>query len=131
MKILTSTAIGLMMTVASVTVSAPAFAQGAPQVISAMDVKSVAMGYRGTKIVGSSINNDKGETIGKIDDMIISKDQRALFAIISVGGYLGIGDKLIAVRYEDLHPTKDDKGFSLPGATKDSLKALPEFVYAK
>ncbi|MBF0324501.1 MAG: PRC-barrel domain-containing protein [Alphaproteobacteria bacterium] len=120
-----------MMTVASVTVSAPAFAQGAPQVISAMDVKSVAMGYRGTKIVGSSINNDKGETIGKIDDMIISKDQRALFAIISVGGYLGIGDKLIAVRYEDLRPTKDDKGFALPGATKDSLKALPEFVYAK
>jgi hypothetical protein len=35
----------------------------------------------------------------------------------SVGGFLGIGSKLVAVRYEDLQPTPDNKGFVLPGAS--------------
>jgi hypothetical protein len=64
----------------------------------------------------------------KIDDLIVSQD-RKLFAIVSVGGFLGIGTKLVAVRYDDLRPTPDSKGFVLSGATKDSLKALPEFRY--
>lgn len=131
MKMIMNTAMGVMMTVAAVTASVPAFAQGAKQVVSAIDVKAVALGYRASKILGSNITNDKGETIGKIDDLVVSKDQRALFAIVSVGGYLGIGDKLIAVRYEEMRASTDDKGFALPGATKDSLKSLPEFIYAK
>lgn len=131
MKMIMNTAMGVMMTVAAVSASVPAFAQGAQQVVSAIDVKAVALGYRASKILGSHITNDKGEAIGKIDDLVVSRDQRALFAIVSVGGYLGIGEKLIAVRYEDLRASKDDKGFALAGATKDSLKALPEFIYAK
>ena len=109
----------------------PALAQGTPQVVTTIDVTAIARGYRSTKITGSAVLNEKNETVGKIDDLIITRDQRALFAIVSVGGYLGIGNKLIAVRYEELKPTSDDKGFVLTGATKDGLKALPEFVYAR
>lgn len=119
-----------LLTITTMAVSLPAFAQGTKQVVTSIDIQSVASGYRSSKIIGAAVTNEKGEAVGKIDDIIISKDQRALFAIISVGGYLGIGDKLIAVRYEELRPTSDNKGMILPGATKDGLKALPEFIYA-
>lgn len=120
-----------LLTLSVLAVGQPALAQGAKQMVTSIDVQSVATGYRSSKIIGAAVTNEKGEAVGKIDDLIISKDQRALFAIVSVGGYLGIGDKLIAVRYEDLRPTSDDKGLVLTGATKDGLKALPEFVYAR
>jgi len=124
-------AIGGFMTVAALPAITPAFAQGIPQVVTAVDIRAVAMGYRSSKIVGSDIVNENGGKIGKLDDLIISREQRALFAVITVGGYLGIGNKLIAVRYDELRPTTDDKGFVLAGATKDSLKLLPEFAYAR
>ena len=81
-----------------------------------------------SKIIGSDVVNSNKDTIGKIDDLIVSSDHK-LIAVISVGGFLGIGTKLVAVRYDDLQPTSNNAGFILPGATKDSLKALPEFSY--
>ena len=119
-----------LLTLTTLAVGQPALAQGVKQAVTSIDVQSVATGYRSSKVIGAAVTNEKSETVGKIDDIIISKDQHALFAIVSVGGYLGIGDKLIAVRYEVLRPTSDNKGLILAGATKDGLKSLPEFVYA-
>lgn len=107
----------------------PAVAQGAAQTITAVDVKVVATGYRTSKIVGSTVMNDAKESIGKIDDLIIAQDKHVVFAVVSVGGFLGAGSKLVAVQYDQLRPTPDNQGFVLAGATKDSLKALPEFSY--
>ena len=106
-----------------------AMAQGAAQTITAVDVKVVATGYRTSKIVGSTVMNDAKESIGKIDDLIIAQDKHVVFAVVSVGGFLGAGSKLVAVQYDQLRPTPDNQGFVLAGATKDSLKALPEFSY--
>lgn len=50
------------------------------------------------------------------------------YAILSVGGFLGLGTHLIAVPFGSLSVV--DKQMRLPGATRDSLKALPEFRYA-
>ena len=113
-----------------VTAAAPhwAIAQGTTQTITAVDVKEVATGLRASKIIGSDVVNANKDSIGKIDDLIISSDHK-LIAVISVGGFLGIGTKLVAVRYDDLQPTSNNAGFILPGATKDGLKALPEFSY--
>ena len=108
-----------------------AVAQGAAQTITAVDVKVVATGYRTSKIVGSTVINDAKESIGKIDDLIIAQDKHIVFAVVSVGGFLGAGSKLVAVPYDQLRPTPDNQGFVLAGATKDSLKALPEFSYNK
>jgi hypothetical protein len=108
-----------------------AVAQGAAQTITAVDVKVVATGYRTSKIVGSTVINDAKESIGKIDDLIIAQDKHIVFAVVSVGGFLGAGSKLVAVQYDQLRPTPDNQGFVLAGATKDSLKALPEFSYNK
>ena len=102
-------------------------AQGT-QTIAAVDVKEVVTGLRASKIIGSDVVNLNKDSIGKIDDLIISTDHK-LIAVISVGGFLGIGTKLVAVRYDDLQPTRNNAGFIFPGATKDSLKAIPEFSY--
>jgi len=72
--------------------------------------------------------NSTNEKIGELDDLIIGKD-RVLFAIIQVGGFLGIGSRLVAVPYTSLQIGQEGKHIVLPGATKEQLKALPEFVY--
>jgi sporulation protein YlmC with PRC-barrel domain len=105
-------------------------AQGAPQTIqlTKVDVVKVSTGYRASKVIGSSVVNDAGDTVGKVDEIIVGPDGKAPFVVVSVGGFLGLGDKLVALPYEQMRT--DGKKIVLPGATKDSLKALPEFKYA-
>lgn len=111
--------------------AATALAQGAQQTVALIrvDVQKVATGHRASKLIGANVVNDANESIGKIDDLIVANDGRALFAVLSVGGFLGMGDRLVAVHEESLKV--GDKKVTLPGATKDQLKALPEFKYAR
>lgn len=110
--------------------SSQAFAQGAPQTLSLtkVDPQSLATGHRTSKVVGSTVVNEANETIGTIDDLIVTSDDKVLFAVLSVGGFLGMGTKYVAVSYGALE-IRDDK-MLLRGATSDSLKDLPEFKYA-
>lgn len=110
-------------------VAAPVFAQGTPQTMAKIDVSAVATGYRATKIIGATIVNEAKEKIGTVDDLIVTRTDRVPFAVVSVGGFLGVGNKLVAVRMADLQFSPDQT--LLPGATKEMLKALPEFTYAK
>jgi hypothetical protein len=107
-----------------------AFAQGAPQTAAIMkvDPATVATGYRASKVVGSSVINEANETVGTIDDLIVTPSEVVPFAVLSVGGFLGLGTKYVVVPYSALR--FQDKKIVLPGATRDSLKALPEFKYA-
>jgi len=118
----------LIGSLAAMTLPPCAMAQGTTQTITAVDVKVVATGLRASKIIGSDVINSQKDTIGKIDDLIISPDHK-LVAVISVGGFLGIGSKYVAVEYDQLQATPDNGGFVLPGASKDTLRALPEFLY--
>ena len=112
--------------------AAPALvlAQGTPQTVQLVkvDVVKVSTGYRASKVLGSAVVNDAGDTVGKIDEIIVGPDGKAPFVVLSVGGFLGVGDKLVALPYEQMRT--DGKKIVLPGATKDSLKALPEFKYS-
>ncbi len=105
-------------------------AQGAPQTVQLMkvDVLKISTGYRASKVIGSSVVNEAGDTVGKVDEIIVGPDGKAPFVVLSVGGFLGIGDRLVALPYEQMKT--DGKKIVLPGATKDSLKALPAFKYA-
>src|SRR4029079_7882564 len=109
--------------------AAPAFAQGAPQTVqlAKVDVIKTATGYRASKIIGASVVNDANETVGKVDDIIVGTDKMP-YLVLSVGGFLGVGNKLIVLPYESLSTTGDK--LTMPGANKDALKALPEFKYA-
>ena len=109
--------------------SGPAFSQGAPQTLSLMkvDPQSLATGYRTSKVVGSAVVNEANETVGTIDDLIVTPSEKVPFAVLSVGGFLGMGTKYVVVPFSALQVK--DKQMMLPGATKDSLKSLPEFKY--
>ena len=111
--------------------SGDARAQGTPQTIelAKVDVKTLAAGYRASKVIGSSVVNDANETIGKIDDILISSDGKQPYAVLSIGGFLGMGTHLVVVRYDSLKFA--DNKIVLPGGTKDGLKMLPAFQYAK
>ena len=93
-----------------------------------VDASVLGKGYRVSKLTGRTVTNDKNEDIGKLDDMIVSQD-RVLYAILQVGGFLGLGSRLVAVPYSSL--VIDDTGtkIQLPGATRDELKKLAEFKY--
>jgi PRC-barrel domain len=60
--------------------------------------------------------------------LVIGKG-RVLFAIIQVGGFLGLGSRLIAVPYTSLQISDDGRRIVLPGATQQQLEKLPEFKY--
>jgi sporulation protein YlmC with PRC-barrel domain len=87
---------------------------------------------RASKIVGSSVYNDHNDKIGSIDDLVIGSDH-SLHAVISVGGFLGMGSKMVEVPYDKLEfgNTKgsSDNRVVLPGMTKEQLTSMPDFNY--
>ena len=109
--------------------AAPAFAQGAPQTVQLahVDVTKTETGYRASKIIGSSVANEANDTVGKVDDIIIGTDGLP-YVVLSVGGFLSVGNTLVVLPYDSLRTKRDN--LTMPGATKEALKALPEFKYA-
>jgi sporulation protein YlmC with PRC-barrel domain len=107
----------------------PASPQMGVQLIK-VDLSVVAKGYRISKLIGSSVINDKNEKIGTVDDVIADKDKKQLsFAVLQVGGFLGVGGHLVAVPYDSLVIDDTGKKITLPGASKDELKKLSQFNY--
>ena len=88
----------------------------------------LAAGYRSSKIVGSPVVNDANEKIGEVDDLLVEPSDKVLFAVLSVGGFLGMGERLVVVPFSSLQISGNK--VMLPGGTKDTLNALPEFKYA-
>jgi hypothetical protein len=93
-----------------------------------VDVAVIAKGYRVSKLIGSGVTNDKNEKIGTIDDIVVSRD-KLLFAVLQVGGFLGLGGRLVAVPYASLNIDETGKKIELPGASKDELRKLAEVQY--
>jgi hypothetical protein len=103
-------------------------ASAAPVDVVVVDVVQVANGYRASKLRGVTVSNPQNQKIGDLDDLIVGKD-RVLFAIVQVGGFLGIGSHFIAVPYSSLQINEDGSRIVLPGATREQVKGLPEFKY--
>jgi sporulation protein YlmC with PRC-barrel domain len=83
---------------------------------------------RVSKVVGASVYNDQNQSIGSIDDVLMSdNDHKADMAVVSVGGFLGMGSKLVSVPFDQLK-IENDK-VVMPGASKASLEGMPEYHY--
>ena len=113
------------------TLGGSAFSQGAPQTVTLMkiDPATLATGYRTSKVVGSTVYNEANETVGTIDDLIVTPADTVPYAVLSVGGFLDMGTKYVGGPFKELQV--NDNKMVLPGATKVSLKALPDFTYSK
>jgi sporulation protein YlmC with PRC-barrel domain len=83
---------------------------------------------RVSKVVGASVYNDQNQAIGSVDEVLMSdSDHKANTAVVSVGGFLGMGSKLVSVPFDQLK-IENDK-LVMPGATKASLESMPEYHY--
>jgi sporulation protein YlmC with PRC-barrel domain len=127
--------------------------------------------WRASKVVGLNVYNDQNQSIGSINDLLMDKGGNVKAAVISVGGFLGVGAHLVAVPYEKVKFVNEPVAYTgvansaapAPGgskpsstmttgaattsappvkanpwypdhavynATKDELKAMPEFKYS-
>jgi len=127
--------------------------------------------WRASKVVGLSVYNDKNESVGSINDLLTDKNGKITAVVIGVGGFLGVGEHLVAVPFEKIKFSTEpvaytgtsgasNTGTAKPGgaggttgasssspanmakpnpwypdhavfnATKDELKAMPEFKYS-
>lgn len=105
-----------------------------PLGVTVTQIEEIVVGWSTKRdLLGKTVVNDKNEKIGKVDDLIISPAKgdtpAASFAIIGVGGFLGIGKQEVAIPTHQLK--LQNKQLTLPGATKDAVKAMPPFVYQK
>ncbi|SRR5258706_9080562 len=83
-------------------------------------------GHRATKLMNAEVYNDTGQKIGKIGDLVIAPSGELSVAVVDVGGFIGISKHRVAIpvkQFTQMHPK-----VILPGATKEALKGLPEFV---
>jgi sporulation protein YlmC with PRC-barrel domain len=80
-------------------------------------------------ILGQPVYNDNKERVGSVDDIIITPDKAVSYAIINAGGFLALAKHDVAIPVSQFKLV--DNKLVLPGATKEALKAIPEFQYAQ
>lgn len=135
MKTTTPLAIALLVTTASVSFAQTQTPAAAPPGVTAttgnpnLAVASIKLdnGIRVSKIVGATVYTSDNKDLGKIDDLVMTKGDEVTLAVVSIGGFLGVGSKLVAFPYGQLK--QDGDHLTLPGVTVDSLNAMPSFEY--
>ncbi len=126
--------------------------QGAPSTTAAPSQQQSAAGlWRASKLHGIDVYNQQNQKIGDIDDVLMDKDGKAKLAVLGVGGFLGMGEHNVAVNFSELkfsdQPVKSNTSGSnastnsserknypdhaVFNATKDQLKAMPQFKYGQ
>jgi sporulation protein YlmC with PRC-barrel domain len=91
--------------------------------------KSVAMYgvVSASKIIGETVVNRQGENVGKIDELVIdAKKNSVLYAVLSFGGFMGMGNKLFAMPWDAFEFSATENKLVL-NVDKEKLKAAPGF----
>ena len=80
-------------------------------------------------IIGKSAYNSQDESIGEVNDLVTDRSGKILAALIGVGGFLGIGEKDVAVRFEDLKFARDESNNLkvVLNVNKDTLASAPDY----
>jgi len=76
-------------------------------------------------VIGKSVVNERGEDIGEVQDLLITRDGRVANVVIDVGGFLGMGAKHVTQPFQSMK--MDQYGEFLVNANKDTLKRAPEY----
>ncbi|HVX37758.1 MAG TPA: PRC-barrel domain-containing protein [Hyphomicrobium sp.] len=87
--------------------------------------------WRTSKLVGSKVRNKAGDSIGDINEIILTNDGSASAAVIGVGGFLGMGEHQVAVQFKSLKIDRDSNGNDVItlDTTKEALKKAPEWTW--
>jgi ribosomal 30S subunit maturation factor RimM len=88
--------------------------------------------FRTSKLVGAKVYNGANENIGSVEDIILKADGTMDEVVLSVGGFLGIGEKYVAMPFSALKVSREGGSVKITtDGTKDSLKALPDYQFFK
>jgi sporulation protein YlmC with PRC-barrel domain len=89
---------------------------------------NVAGQMSASALIGKTVKNATNESVGKIDDVYLDASGGVKLVVVSVGGFLGVGSKDVAVPWTDLKFSRDGNSITvLTNWTKDSLKAMPDY----
>ncbi|MGA9869306.1 MAG: PRC-barrel domain-containing protein [Acetobacteraceae bacterium] len=80
---------------------------------------------RAAVLIGATVVNDQKQAIGTLSDILLDQNHKVTSAVLSVGGFLGVGSRLVVVPFASLHIEPDR--IVLPGATKVSLENLSAY----
>jgi sporulation protein YlmC with PRC-barrel domain len=110
--------------------STAAFAQptssGRAEIMSSVPTNSATV----TNWYKQNVYDPSDSKIGEIMDVLVSPDGKATALIVGVGGFLGAGEKDVAVPFSAVkHTMKDKKIYLTMDTTKDALKSAPGFKY--
>jgi sporulation protein YlmC with PRC-barrel domain len=84
---------------------------------------------RASKLIGSTVVNTSNETVGDINEIVLSGEGRVAAVVIGVGGFLGMGEREVAVSFDSLRLQRDqnDNVKIVANVTKDTLTRAPQF----
>lgn len=89
--------------------------------------------WRASKLIGASVYGPDNSSIGEIDDLIVADNGQVKAAVIGVGGFLGVGQKTVALPMNTLNVKRKADSASVDkitvSFTKDQLKNAPQFAY--
>jgi len=82
-----------------------------------------------SKVIGTAVYSTAGEHIGDINDVIIGSDGKVRGYLVGVGGFLGIGEKNVALSFDAVSPSVDNSGNPrlVVNLTKETLQDVPAF----
>jgi sporulation protein YlmC with PRC-barrel domain len=110
------------------TVCFSAFAQQAVPPVEML--ATLPTGTTVTNFYKQDVYDPSNTKIGTIDDVLVNQQGRITALLIGVGGFLGVGEKDVAVPFSSIRASaQDNKWHLVLGATKDGLKAAPGFTY--
>lgn len=142
---------------ASALIATHSLAQAPKAAVSSQSASSASL-WQGSKLIGVNVYNDQNEKIGSIKELMVDKTGHVDSLVIGVGGFLGVGERDVAVKFADLkwsnEPVRSSGGTTGAGSTnsapknsssgartypdhaiynasKDQLEAMPQFDYNK
>lgn len=113
---------------AMIAFAAPALAQTS----TAFLTQQAAGEWRANNYLGQPVVNASGEKVGDVNDILFDRTGKVSTVVIGVGGFLGIGEKSVALAYDTLTYTDKDgqRLITLP-LTKEALQAAPTFIFTE
>lgn len=86
-----------------------------------------------SKIVGQYVYSKSGEKIGDVNDLVVDASGKVTGVVVGVGGFLGVGEKNVALPWSAMTMGADEKGTPrlTVDITKDALHKAPTFEPAK
>lgn len=81
------------------------------------------------ELIGRDIQNAAGETVGEVNSVILGQDGKADAVIVGVGGFLGIGERDVAINWDDLSIANDSDEI-VANVTREQLEQMPEYTFA-